>query len=213
MILLPLLIAAKNMEISKFKGYKKIVQNKLRVQLKKALYDKCACRLIDASPCSRENGCINVVSSIECSPKFCPAKNNCRNQNFRRGVQFAFQIRKTQSKGYGFYAVEEIPANSFIIEYMGEVIDYAEFKKRFETNEDENFYYLAISQSRYIDARIYGNESRFVNHSCEPNAIADKWIVHSNDQEHTRVGLFSLRKIHSVNNIQVISIFTKTKCF
>lgn len=183
--------------------YTKIIQNILHVEFEKSCLmadDKCACSMTDVSPCSIENGCIDVLSNIECSPEFCPAKRYCRNQNIQRGPQFASQIRKTQSKGWGLFAMEEIPARRYIIEYMGEIIDNVEFENRFTVNEDKNFYFFALNSKMYIDATFYGNESRFVN-SCEPNAIAEKWIVHSNGQKQIRIGLFTLQKIRTVSYI------------
>lgn len=41
-----------------------------------------------------------------------------------------------------------------------------------------------------MDARDYGNEARFVNHSCEPNCSLQKWLVRACD---ACVGLWCLR--------------------
>lgn len=201
-LLPPLLVAAANSERFKFGSYEKIMQNKVRVQFKKRenSINECGCVLTDEFPCSRKNGCLNVFSSVECS-ELCPALFRCLNQNFRRGPQFSFQIRETESNGYGFYANDDIPPKRFIIEYMGEIITYEEFEKRFEKIEGENYYMFTINANRFIDAREMGNESRFINHSCEPNAEANKCIVYSNGEEHTRIGLFSLRQINKVNMI------------
>lgn len=177
------------------------MQNKLHVQFNRGSYEKCSCLETDVSPCSIESGCINVFSNIECSPEFCPAKGYCLNQNFRRGQQFSFQIQKTDSKGWGLFAMEEIPARRFIIEYTGEVLDNIEFEHRFKAIQGKNFYFCALGQNMYIDSKSYGNESRYINHSCDPNAAAEKWIVYSNGREHTRVGLFAIRKINQVGSI------------
>lgn len=198
---------------SKLIGYSHIIQNRLRVRFKEACYQKCACRINDEKPCSINNRCINFLSNIECSPEFCPAKKKCHNQNFRLGSHFAFQVRKTEAKGWGLFAMEEIPAEHFIIEYMGEVIDNMEFEYRFKATKDENFYFFALNQNMYIDSKIYGNQSRFINHSCDPNAVPNKWIVYSNGQEHTRIGLFALRKILPVGYIELTKLFSKINVF
>lgn len=174
------------------------MQNKVHVALKRASYDKCACIMTDVSPCSIKSGCINVFSNIECSPEFCPAKGYCFNQNIQQGPQFSFQIRKTKSKGKGLFAMEDIPAKRFIIEYIGEVIDNVEFEHRFKANQGNNFYFFALSSNMYIDATIFGNESRFINSSCDPNAVPEKWVVHSNGREQILIGLFALREIRKV---------------
>lgn len=182
-------------------GYVQIMQNILHVELKRGYYDKCSCNMTDISPCSPKNGCLNVLSHIECSPDVCPAQERCQNQKFRQGPQFGLQIRKTKTKGWGLYAMEKIPAEEFIIEYMGEVIDDEECARRFRAAKDDNFYFIALGQKMFIDSKKYGNDSRFSNHSCEPNAAAMKWTAYIEGQEHIRIGLFALREIHMVGCI------------
>ncbi len=43
----------------------------------------------------------------------------------------------------------------------------------------------------FIDAALKGNESRFMNHSCDPNCVAQRWTVRGE----VRVGMFALRDI------------------
>jgi histone-lysine N-methyltransferase SETD2 len=40
---------------------------------------------------------------------------------------------------------------------------------------DHNFYMCEIGKNFIIDATFKGNTSRFVNHSCHPNCILEKW--------------------------------------
>lgn len=164
----------------------------------KGTYHKCFCLATDAFPCTIANKCVNVDSCIECSPELCKAGEKCSNQNFHRGKQYSLQVKGTDSKGWGLFAGEEILSGKFIIEYVGEVIRGAEYEQRFKYNKDENFYFMKLGQDMFIDATKYGNESRFINHSCDPSAIFNKWIVHSNGQEQTHIGIFALRKIHPV---------------
>lgn len=136
-------------------------------------------------------------SQIECL-KSCPAKDNCGNKNFRLNKQCSVQVKNTEKKGFGLFAQNEINKNEFILEFLGEVIDFAEFKKRFDEKSDENLYFAKLDKNMYIDASKYGNVARFVNHSCNPNAVASRWIVPSNRQEQIRLGFFALRKIVKV---------------
>lgn len=89
------------------------------------------------------------------------------------------------------YALEKSPANKFVIEYMGELINTAEFNQRLGRsidNKDVNYYFLTIGDKLYIDSSNYGNEARFINHSCDPNVRPIKWTVFSNGHEQTRIG-------------------------
>ena len=55
-------------------------------------------------------------------------------------------------------------------------------------NED---HMIAFFSYRVIDAGPKGNYSRFMNHSCQPNCVTQKWNV-SGD---VRVGLFAVQDI------------------
>lgn len=185
---------------SKPPPYRKIKTNKVMAKLQEQEYEECKCRKEDTVPCSVENNCENVATLIECDPDLCPAKEKCQNQNFHRGEKFAFEVKMTGSKGWGLFAKEEITMGHFIIEYMGEVIDYVEFNQRFSratANKDDNYYFLKL-ENLYIDAKLFGNEARFINHSCDPNAEPEMWTVYSNGQAFNRIGFFALRNIQQV---------------
>lgn len=96
------------------------------------------------------------------------------------------------------FAGEKIPSNSFIIEYIGDIIDAAEFERRCSqmmAKSGRNFYIMSFENGYYIDAGRRGNEARFVNHSCEPNSRLDKWCV----KGQTRIGLFATVEISKVD--------------
>jgi SET domain-containing protein len=50
---------------------------------------------------------------------------------------------------------------------------------------------MELRNDEIIDALKKGNISRFVNHSCAPNCILQKWVV----QNRVRMGIFTLREI------------------
>ena len=63
------------------------------------------------------------------------------------------------------------------MEYQGEVLNYAEFERRTERyakNSNEHFYFMALNADQIIDATRKGTESRFINHSCDPNCETQK---------------------------------------
>ena len=77
---------------------------------------------------------------------------------------------------------------------MGDLIDEEECKRRIEQAHEDNvtnFYMLTVDKNRIIDAGPKGNNSRFMNHSCEPNLETQKWTVNGD----VRVGLFAIRDI------------------
>ncbi|XP_014272236.1 histone-lysine N-methyltransferase NSD3 isoform X1 [Halyomorpha halys] len=154
----------------------------------------CDCNPTEADPCGPESDCINRLLMVECNPQVCPAGENCCNQNFEKKNYPNLTPYKTETRGWGLKTLDPIPKGGFIIEYVGEMIDEEEYRKRLATmqqNKDENFYFLTIDKDRMLDAGPKGNVARFMNHSCDPNCETQKWTVNGD----TRVGLFALEDI------------------
>lgn len=85
-----------------------------------------------------------------------------------------FELRRSSIQGLGAFAKKDIPRNTRIIEYIGEKISHAEADRRYPDSRDERHHtFLFTLNSKWIvDAAFGGNESRFINHSCEPNCEA-----------------------------------------
>ena len=67
--------------------------------------------------------------------------------------------------------------NTFLMEYVGEVIDPLDFHKRtqkYSKEKREHHFFMALKSDEIIDATIKGNITRFINHSCEPNSETQK---------------------------------------
>lgn len=181
----------------KRKPYERINSNLIgNTKLRKISTELEICQCTKNDPCSCENRCWNWLSKFECEPDHCPAKHMCQNQNFRNGSRFRTTVKPTTERGFGLFAVDRIPAFEFIIEYVGEIINEDEFHHRFKTIEKakENFYFMILDKDVYIDAGECGNDARFINHSCDPNAQTEKWTV----QGQYRIGIFANRDIMPV---------------
>ena len=50
---------------------------------------------------------------------------------------------------------------------------------------------MKITQNEVIDPTFRGNQARFINHSCDPNCITQKWNVLGE----TVVGVFAIKDI------------------
>ena len=125
---------------------------------------------------------------------------------------------------WGLYAMEDILPGAFVCEYLGEVItkkcgdirgtyydrlgssylfdmnDPApdeDFEQSFNAACDDNFFPFCI------DGGIYGNESRFINHSCEPNLRTFNLISECESQTYHSIGLFATRKIHAGDELTI----------
>lgn len=63
------------------------------------------------------------------------------------------------------------------MEYVGEVVDPKDFKRRakeYSKDKNRHYYFMALKSDQIIDATMKGNVSRFINHSCDPNAETQK---------------------------------------
>uniref|UniRef100_A0A146LNJ8 Histone-lysine N-methyltransferase, H3 lysine-36 and H4 lysine-20 specific n=1 Tax=Lygus hesperus TaxID=30085 RepID=A0A146LNJ8_LYGHE len=154
----------------------------------------CDCKPEEEDPCGPDSDCINRLLLVECSPHICPAGEKCNNKNFEKRLYPPLAPFRTEYRGWGLKTLGPLKKGDFIIEYVGEMIDEDEYKRRLlemQRSKDENFYFLTLDKDRMLDAGPKGNLSRFMNHSCQPNCETQKWTVEGN----TRVGLFALQEI------------------
>lgn len=115
---------------------------------------------------------------IECGD-LCSCGSECLNRATQQRKETSMCLFKTVGRGWGVRALENIPKGKFILEYVGELIGQAEANSRSETAYlfDLNCDRRKDSRFYTIDAFKFGNLSRFVNHSCEPNARI--WFVYN----------------------------------
>lgn len=84
------------------------------------------------------------------------------------------ELRDSPIHGLGAFARTDIPKGTRLIEYAGEKISNAEADRRYDDAAMKRHHtFLFILNSRTcVDAAFDGNEARFINHSCAPNAEA-----------------------------------------
>ena len=87
---------------------------------------------------------------------------------------YPFEIRESAIQGRGAFATRRIRKGERIIEYTGERISNAEADKRYddERMRRHHTYLFTLTQRTVVDGGAGGNESRFINHSCDPNCEA-----------------------------------------
>ncbi len=86
------------------------------------------------------------------------------------------QVRRSGIHGKGVYALQDIAAGDVIIEYVGEIISWAEAQARHphDPSDPNHTFYFHVDETRVIDALVGGNSSRWINHSCDGNCEADE---------------------------------------
>ena len=139
----------------------------------------------------------NVAMRTECTPGRCPlGDGKCCNQRLQRR-QYAPGLRLKDTglpdKGWGVYASQGVKQGALVAEYIGEVVSEALALERLEGeySNESHHYVMMLGAGCVVDATRAGCVARFINHSCAPNCVAQKWTVGGE----TRVGIFATRDI------------------
>ncbi|GAQ81468.1 SET domain containing protein [Klebsormidium nitens] len=104
------------------------------------------------------------------------------------------ELHKVRESEWTVGAGEDVAAEDFVVEYVGEVLDSALCHQRISALERRgahNRHLCQLDDSFVLDAYYKGNLSRFVPHSARPNCQLQRWRV---DGE-LRVGLFATEPI------------------
>ncbi|KAL7783826.1 hypothetical protein V8C37DRAFT_396779 [Trichoderma ceciliae] len=143
----------------------------------------------------KDKPCICVQLNRECDPQLCgscgaferadPANAEdhclhsveCQNCDLQRGQHKTLLLGQSQLEGvgYGLFTAEDIAQDEFVVEYVGELITHDEGVRREARrgdvfDEESNISYvftLLENEGIWVDAAIYGNLSRYINHASE----------------------------------------------
>jgi hypothetical protein len=85
-----------------------------------------------------------------------------------------FVVKRSGIQGKGGFALRDIRKGERLIEYVGERISWKDADARYD---DEGMgrhhtFLFSVTRRTVIDAAFGGNDSRFINHSCDPNCEA-----------------------------------------
>ena len=115
---------------------------------------------------------------------------------YKRAQSELCEVQGSEIHGRGVYATQDIPAETEIIEYVGEPINKEVSEDRaweqyavHEESGDAAVYIFTLDETWDIDGNVPWNTARLINHSCEPNCEA--WIVGR------RIYIYSLRDIQA----------------
>jgi SET domain-containing protein len=101
----------------------------------------------------------------------------------------AFEVLDSAISGKGAFALRAIKKGERLIEYTGERIPHPVADARYDddTMDEHHTFLFSVTSRTVIDATRDGNESRYINHSCDPNC--------ESEVEKGRVYIFALRDI------------------
>lgn len=126
------------------------------------------------------NYCLNRQLHIVCHDAICNVGSDCGNRCFTKRQYPKTEVYSEFGRGWGIRTLEFIPNGAFVFEYVGEIINQDEMQRRLQEQKRKNqlnYYIMQLCNEFYIDGKNAGNESRFLNHSCEPNLELQSWIV------------------------------------
>ncbi|XP_034447361.1 histone-lysine N-methyltransferase SUV39H1-A [Hippoglossus hippoglossus] len=137
----------------------------------------------------------------ECNSR-CSCVPDCPNRVVQRGIQFDLCIFKTENgRGWGVRTLQHIRKNTFVMEYVGEIITTDEAERRGHVYDRQGSTYLFdldyVEDVYTVDAAHLGNISHFVNHSCNPNLQVFNVFIDNIDERLPRIALFSTRAIRA----------------
>ena len=85
-----------------------------------------------------------------------------------------FELRNSPIQGTGAFATTDIKKGTRLIEYTGEKISHDEADRRYddEKMKRHHTFLFTLDDNWILDAANGGNESMYINHSCDPNCEA-----------------------------------------
>ncbi|XP_029466838.1 histone-lysine N-methyltransferase SUV39H1 isoform X2 [Rhinatrema bivittatum] len=137
----------------------------------------------------------------ECNSR-CHCSPACPNRVVQQGIQYDLCIFRTgNGRGWGVRTLQKIRKNSFVMEYVGEIITSEEAERRGQIYDRQGATYLFdldyVEDVYTVDAAYYGNISHFVNHSCDPNLQVYNVFIDNLDERLPRIAFFATRTIRS----------------
>lgn len=100
-----------------------------------------------------------------------------------------FRVTRSGIQGRGAFATQRIRKGQRIIEYAGERISNDEADVRYDESSmrRHHTFLFTLTPRKVVDGAINGNESIYINHSCDPNCEA---VI-----EDARIWIHALRTI------------------
>ncbi|CAN7943570.1 unnamed protein product, partial [Ixodes pacificus] len=84
-------------------------------------------------------------------------------------------LARSRIQGLGLYATRDIEKHTMVIEYIGQLIrnEIAERNEAIYEAQNRGVYMFRLEENRVVDATLSGGLARYMNHSCNPNCVAE----------------------------------------
>jgi SET domain-containing protein len=154
------------------------------------------------------------MSVTECTAA-CRCAARCGNNVLQRERDAAvgpgeLEVFHAAGKGWSLRTLVPLAERRFLLEYVGEVIDDAEAERRGAAYDAEGQSFLFEMHHHegdaapfQIDSKRFGNVSRFINHSCDPNLVAVEVRIESVDSRLAHIAFFTRRRVAAGEELTV----------
>jgi histone-lysine N-methyltransferase SETD1 len=112
--------------------------------------------------------------------------------------------KRSHIHGWGLFTKVDLPKDSMIVEYMGEIVRQGvadRREKQYEVSGEGSCYMFRLDKQRIVDATMIGCMARFMNHCCRPNAYAKVITVDTAFGVDKKIMVFSLCDIKAGEEI------------
>ncbi|XP_050373382.1 uncharacterized protein LOC126791032 [Argentina anserina] len=151
----------------------------------------------------------------ECWSK-CGCNNKCGNRIIQQGISVKLQVfLAPEGKGWGLRTLEDLPRGAFVCEYVGEIVTCTELYERNMQSAGKKHTYtvlldanwtskgvLEVEEALCLDATVYGNVARFINHRCSDASLVQIPVkVETPDSHYYHVALFTTRNVSAMEEL------------
>ncbi|XP_062148347.1 probable inactive histone-lysine N-methyltransferase SUVR2 isoform X6 [Alnus glutinosa] len=151
----------------------------------------------------------------ECWSK-CSCSKNCGNRVVQRGITCKLQVFCTpEGKGWGLRTLEGLPKGAFVCEYVGEILtstelyernlgSYKSGKRTYSVLLDADWGSGALKseEALCLDATVFGNVARFINHRClDANLVEIPVKVETPDHTYYHLAFFTTRVVAALEEL------------
>lgn len=119
-------------------------------------------------------------------------------------------LRRSNIQGLGLYAARDLEKHTMVIEYVGEQIraELCDIRERLYEQQNRGVYMFRLNDSYVIDATMCGGPARYINHSCNPNCVAE---VVPFERGELKIIIIAKRKINRGEEVScTVDIFSNT---
>ncbi|KAM1503320.1 hypothetical protein ACFX1Q_028259 [Malus domestica] len=147
----------------------------------------------------------------------CGCNKNCGNRIVQQGISGKLQVFLTpEGKGWGLRTLEDLPRGAFVCEYVGEILTNTELHERNVPSTGKKHAYYAVpldagwgvkgvlkdEEALCLDATVYGNVARFINHRCSDATLVEIPVeVETPDRHYYHLALFTTRNIAAMEEL------------